>query len=101
MNMAISGTFLDKVLRIAQLGSVITLIFVIGVTYGRSQDRMFDSAEQKTETINHTDSSHPNYKDVHMTLAEKQDEFVTRREYKLLLKGQDEIKQALRDLNKK
>lgn len=86
----------DRVLKYAQLISVIILIFTIGVTWGKSQDRMFDNAEQKASTISHSDPKNPGYKDIHMTLQENQAEFVTRREYILLLKGQDEIKDMIR-----
>jgi len=97
----ISGTFWDKVLRLAQLASVLVLIFTIGVTWGRAQDRMFDDPSQKSRVVTHSDQKAEGYSDIHMTLQEKQEEFVTRREYILLIKGQDEIKDMIREELKK
>ena len=98
---SISGTFLDKVLRLAQLTSVLALIFTIGVTWGQSQEKMFDNPNQKSRVISHSDEQEAGYYDDHMTLKEGQKEFATRREYILLLKGQDEIKTILREQYKK
>jgi hypothetical protein len=62
---------------------------------------MFDNIKQKSRVISHSDPTEDGYKDIHMTLKEQQKEFVTRREYNLLIKGQDEIKTMLREELKK
>lgn len=94
----IIGPKWDKYLKLTQLVGIIILIFSVGIIWGRTQDRMFDSAEQKNSTIIHTDPESLMFKDFHMSLRDKQSEFVTRREYELLVKGQDEIKEMIRDL---
>jgi len=90
----------ERWIRYASLVGVVVLIFTVGVTWGQSGDRMFKDSEQLNTTVTHADEDSKAYKDVHMTLAEKQAEFVTRREYDLLVKGQDEIKELIRDLEK-
>ena len=84
----------ERYLRYVSLVSVIALIFTIGISWGKADDRMFDSAEQKTTIINSIETL-----DV-MSLDEMQDEFVTRREYELLLQGQSEIKDMIREHTK-
>lgn len=82
----------ERWIRYSGLAGVILMIFVMGITWGQSQDRMFTSSEQKIITVNHADEEKKAYKDTHKTVSELSDYFVTRKEYELLLKGQDEIK---------
>ena len=69
---------------------VFYLIFYIGQFTANAESRMFESSTQKEQVISHTKS-----KSVHMPLIEKEEHFVTRREYESAIIY---IKEALQEI---
>jgi len=89
----------ERWLRYISLVSVISLIFSMGVFSANSKGKMFNSPEEKARTINHAKEDTRVYGEAHQTITQLQSEFVTRREYDMIVKGQDEIKEMIRDLS--
>lgn len=85
----------ERWLRYTSLISVVLLVFAMGAWTSASRGLMFDDKGQKNTVITHSHPDSEGYKAVHMTLEEAQDQFVTRREYQLLMKGQEDIKRLI------
>lgn len=69
--------------RYTILSTLAILIYSFSSTQTSYEERMFDDSKQKNDIVNHVEKPHT----IHMTLKEKQEEFVTRREYESVIKA--------------
>lgn len=96
-----SGTYVlvpksERLIKYGSLIGIVLIIFAMGITWGQSEDKMFDNSAQKNNIINHADETKKTYTETHKTVSELSDYFVTIKQYELLVKGQDEIKDLIK-----
>lgn len=83
----------DYYLKYLSLLGIVTLIFYIGFDRKDMDTRIFDSPSQKNKVLDHLLSQ-----EAHMSLKDKEDLFVTRREYVQTLQS---FKETMDRLEKK
>lgn len=81
---------MDRIIRVSQLVGVISLIFYLGAWTNSAETKMFDTPAQKEKTVSHLENS-----GMHMLLKDKEDHFVTRREYSITLKNIEKSIEAI------